>query len=383
MDKTSIIEQPTLRRAPFQGTTIPFSEASAPLPIVPARFDMDPVSVSGTSEGAIGGLPVSLPAAQPTSLLRSAVLLMAPHEIVILFFAVVFMVVALAGSGRVTEWPTVLFRMTAVIAIVFAVNTLSRLRPGKLSLLVKLFYVVVLPPVFFKAAEFIAFPLHGHDFDSMLILVDRMLCFGANPTVWLYQHIPLVPAFVEYLQICYSLFYFLPLVLAVEMYRNSQKEELQTVFFVVLYGFLISYVSYFFFPSVGPRFTLHDFTLTSKELPGIFATNWLRDLLNLGENIKPGMPLAESLRVVTRDAFPSGHSEVTILTVILAFKFRARLRWPLAIVGGSLLFSTVYLRYHYVVDVLAGALLAMFVLYSWEWLRDRMISLRTGLLRIL
>jgi membrane-associated phospholipid phosphatase len=367
---------------------MPFSDASAPLPVMPAPFDMG--SVSGAAlhsdplESTMEGLPASHSTAHPKSLLYSAVLQMAPHEIVVLFFAVVFIIVALAGSSRVTEWPAVLFRMTAVIAMIFAVNAWSRLRPGQLSLLVKLFYVIVLPPIFFKAAEFIAFPLHGHDFDSMLILVDRMLCFGANPTVWLYQHIPIVPAFVEYLQICYSLFYFLPLALAVELYRNrSENDSLQTVFFVVLYGFLISYVSYFFFPSVGPRFTLHDFTLTSKELPGIFATNWLRDFLNLGENIKPGMPLAESLRVVTRDAFPSGHSEVTILTVILAFKFRARLRWPLAIVGGSLVFSTVYLRYHYVIDVLAGALLAMFVLYSWEWLRDRMISLRTGLLRIL
>jgi membrane-associated phospholipid phosphatase len=41
----------------------------------------------------------------------------------------------------------------------------------------------------------------------------------------------------------------------------------------------------------------------------------------------------------------------------------------------------VYLRYHYVVDVLAGAVLAIITLYTWEWVRDRMLALQSKMIR--
>jgi len=40
----------------------------------------------------------------------------------------------------------------------------------------------------------------------------------------------------------------------------------------------------------------------------------------------------------------------------------------LLIIGTSLIFSTVYLRYHYVVDVIAGFGLAVLVIYIAPWL---------------
>ena len=50
------------------------------------------------------------------------------------------------------------------------------------------------------------------------------------------------------------------------------------------------------------------------------------------------------------------------MNMILAFRFRSKLRWVFLIMGCSLIFSTVYLRYHYVVDVIAGIALALVAL---------------------
>ena len=38
---------------------------------------------------------------------------------------------------------------------------------------------------------------------------------------------------------------------------------------------------------------------------------------------------------------------------------------------------TVYLRYHYVIDLVAGVMVGLFTLYSWSWVRERMLWLRT------
>jgi membrane-associated phospholipid phosphatase len=145
----------------------------------------------------------------------------------------------------------------------------------------------------------------------------------------------------------------------------------RTVFLVTTFGYYLSYLGYVAFPAIGPRFTLHAFEQTDAELPGLFATEALREYTNAGESIPSGTPSPE--RVVQRDAFPSGHTQMTLMVIVLAFYYRAGSRWYLGVVGTLLIVATVYLRYHYVVDLAAGALLAAATMFLsaplQRWLR--------------
>jgi membrane-associated phospholipid phosphatase len=67
-------------------------------------------------------------------------------------------------------------------------------------------------------------------------------------------------------------------------------------------------------------------------------------------------------------AFPSSHVAVALCTLYFSCRFLPRLRWPHAPVVVLLCAATVYCRYHYVVDVLAGALTAALLLPVGEWL---------------
>jgi membrane-associated phospholipid phosphatase len=55
---------------------------------------------------------------------------------------------------------------------------------------------------------------------------------------------------------------------------------------------------------------------------------------------------------------------------------RLAVRWPVTAVGALLVFATMYLRYHYVVDVIAGAALAAVAIWllpaAWEWIVTRL-----------
>ena len=288
----------------------------------------------------------------------------------------------------------------ATVAIIlmslWSISASATSSAGRWARRIRLLYLFPVIPIYYATAGLITHPLHGHDYDSIFIAADRLI-FGVNPTVWLFQHFPTWPWLTEYLMICYSAFYFLPLALAIELYRRAMKkdalghsipfsfggantgehpEPVEQVIFIIVYGFLLSYIGYLFFPSIGPRFTLHNFLDLSKDLPGLFLTEPLRNLLDRGEGITPGMSITTILQHVTRDAFPSGHTDITVLTILLAFKFRARLRWPILFIGSSLIFSTVYLRFHYVIDLVAGTLVAIFTLYTWQWVRERMLELR-------
>lgn len=162
-------------------------------------------------------------------------------------------------------------------------------------------------------------------------------------------------------------------------FHDETLDELEQLRFITLYGFFLSYIGYIMLPAVGPRFYLHDFWAITTELPGLLFTEPLRMITNSGENIEPFMSSAEALRVVTRDAFPSGHTMVTLTTMILAFKFKAKTRNALLVMGMSLIFATVYLRYHYVIDLLSGAVFALFVLYTWKPLNTILTRLQAKL----
>ena len=58
------------------------------------------------------------------------------------------------------------------------------------------------------------------------------------------------------------------------------------------------------------------------------------------------------------DAFPSGHTMITVTVLIVAWQRARKLFWYLLPVGTLLIFSTMYCRYHYLVDVIAGLILA-------------------------
>jgi membrane-associated phospholipid phosphatase len=78
--------------------------------------------------------------------------------------------------------------------------------------------------------------------------------------------------------------------------------------------------------------------------------------------VPAGAAPGDVLRLAPRDAFPSGHTLVTLLSMAWAWRYRLRVRWPVTVLGVLLVLSTVYLRYHYVVDVLTGSVLAVLCL---------------------
>src|SRR5205814_5836316 len=79
-------------------------------------------------------------------------------------------------------------------------------------------------------------------------------------------------------------------------------------------------------------------------------------------------------------SFPTRRSS-DLITMLLAFKFRARTRWVLLVIGSGLIFATVYLRYHYVIDLVGGLVFAVATLYTWKPLATWLLSVRTYLMK--
>lgn len=195
--------------------------------------------------------------------------------------------------------------------------------------------------------------LFERDFDSYLIQIDEFI-FGTQPAFFLENIIN--PYLTEYLQISYFLFFFLPIIHLIELSKKDNKINFEELTRNILFGFYFSYLLYLFIPAIGPRFTVFDFSTLSLELPGVFITEYLRGIVNVGGGIPIDSlnPMAD----VNRDCMPSGHTMMTLINIYFAYKFKSKLRFFYYIIGFSLIFATIYLRYHYFIDIIAGILFA-------------------------
>lgn len=209
----------------------------------------------------------------------------------------------------------------------------------------KIWNPIVIIPTNFGELHYLVHSVSPIDFDKALIAYDFAI-FGVHPTVWMEKIAN--PVLTEYLQVVYTTFYFLPICLAYILYRRKANKEFDFFTFIIVFGFYLSYIGYFLVPAIGPRFTLDH--LQTFPVTGLWLTDSIRHTLDTLENIQ-------------RDAFPSGHTEMTVLTMYYAYFYSKKYFYVLLIIGTSLIFSTVYLRYHYVVDVFAGILLAIVVVY--------------------
>jgi membrane-associated phospholipid phosphatase len=215
--------------------------------------------------------------------------------------------------------------------------------PRPLASLIRGWYPVLLIPITYKELSYLIPLIHPHDFDATLAGIDQRF-LGVNPTVWLERYT--LPPLTEVLQLTYSSYYFLPLVLGVVLWRKDWFEKFDFWVFIVVLGFYVSYLGYIAVPAIGPRFLPSILEAQTIPLTGIWLFETVRGMLDRAEGI-------------TRDCFPSGHTELTLLVLYYARTFHRKVFWFLLPLGTGVIVSTVYLRYHYVIDVVAGALVAV------------------------
>lgn len=146
--------------------------------------------------------------------------------------------------------------------------------------------------------------------------------------------------------VAYVIYYVLPLAVAVPLWRAGRIEELERFAFTLTAVLLASYAGYFFVPATGPRVPAD---LAQLELGGGWISAVVRGFLRAAE----GNQL---------DAFPSGHTAVSLALLAAAWPSFPRLRPLLVLAVGAIVFSTVYLSLHYLIDVVAGATLVLVVL---------------------
>jgi membrane-associated phospholipid phosphatase len=176
--------------------------------------------------------------------------------------------------------------------------------------------------------------------DDTLAEIDRAL-FGTLPAVW-HGFLGRPWWLTDAASIAYVSYYVIPVAVAGTLWRRRRAAEFERFVFAVVATFFASYVGYFLMPASGPRVPRE---IEAAVLGGGRLSAAVRDFLHVFE-------------LNRLDAFPSGHTAIALVYTAMAWRLLPAWRLPLVVALVGMLFATVYLSLHYVVDLVAGALLA-------------------------
>jgi len=265
----------------------------------------------------------------------------APVQRLTLFFLCGLILLTLIFHGQIPLWRSLLLRYTILLGILFVLKLSSDQK--KMARTGEFFFHF--SPILFVIVIYESLgDLIQHlqpDIDPLLIRIDFFI-FGVHPTIWMEQWI--TPWFTDIMSLAYISYYFLPVIFIEALYLKDKALEFDEAIFILAFGYYVSFIGYILFPAIGPRYTLT--TLYHVPLEGSFLTDFVRDVLNALEHNK-------------RDCMPSGHTQIVLMVLYLAHRYEKVLFYPFFPIICGLILSTVYLRYHYVIDLFVGIAFAL------------------------
>jgi hypothetical protein len=198
-------------------------------------------------------------------------------------------------------------------------------------------------------------PFPDFRYDRLLHATDLLLL--GDPLLWVRRMQNRLLS--DVLSVCYVVYYPYIIVVPVFLYANGQYAQYQRVTVIILVAFLLSYLGYVLCPAVGPH-KLFDVS-RPPELDGYGLARRAYLTITAVAHEPP-------------DVFPSGHTLFGVLVPAFAWRYQRRLFAWVVPVGCGIVLATFYLRFHYLVDILAAMLCAPVAWRLGAWVERRVTA---------
>jgi len=293
------------------------------------------------------------------------------------YAALVAGLVLVFHNATVPHWPWVLAAHLAILVAVHELIQISQRVPSVAALtFLRHFYPVLLYTWFFSETGWLNRMFFSEYIDPTIIRWEQAL-FGCQPSLLFMEKLPYL-AVSEIFYAAYFSYYVMIVGIGVAVYVR-ERQLFYHYISVVSFVFYICYAVYIVLPVIGPRVFLHEIGGYSlpAEIQQLASTDSYPKAVQAG-------PFYHIMAFIYRvfeapgAALPSSHVAVALTTVAFSFRYLRPIRYAHLIVVILLCLSTIYCRYHYVLDVLLGALTALVLVPLANWLYFRTTPI-TGL----
>jgi membrane-associated phospholipid phosphatase len=233
------------------------------------------------------------------------------------------------------------------------------------------FYPVLLYAAFYRESGMLSQMFVSGYLDPVVIRWEQAL-FGFQPSMEFMVALPWLPL-SELFYTSYFSYYVMIGGVGLTLFLRRREAFFHYVS-VLSFVFYVCYLIYIFLPVIGPR-------LFSRNLGGYSLPPDIQALVPAGYLAFPPqithgpffriMALIYEVFEAPGAALPSSHVAASICTVWFSYRYRLRIRHVHLATVVLLCLSTIYCRYHYVIDVLAGLLTIALLLPLGNWLFNR------------
>jgi membrane-associated phospholipid phosphatase len=264
-----------------------------------------------------------------------------------------WLIAALAIFHRNVEHPSIYFAIHLGIGVAVACLAWAASRSSNGALrFVRHWYPLPLYIFFFEELEGLVHMVFPSWLDRWLIEFDYRFV-GVHPSVWLARFSS--PALNDFMQFAYMTYFLYLVVLPAILYAERKQLAFWTVMVSTAVAHYSVYVMAVLLPIESPYYSLAS--LQSKVLGGGGPTALIE--------------LIERFGRVHGAAFPSAHVAGSMVAICASWRFRRWLFWICLPLFVSMCVATVYGRYHYIADVLAGIAVGGFGFVAGNWLIQR------------
>ena len=261
---------------------------------------------------------------------------------VLLYFAIIELVIIFTKPSLFLDWNFILTRIIFVFAFIFSLVIKNKISNNFFQLLQNILVFALMTFLYKETAMLntLIFP----KIDEFLSNLDQNI-FKFQPSIEFSKHFNSL-FFSELFYFGYFCYYLLPLVVFGILYKFL-PQKIEEFGFILITSFLLYYFIFIIIPAEGPQFYF-TFPDNYIEAQGIFG-NAIKLIQKNGE-----APTA---------AFPSSHVGISWIVIFWLYQnLRKSMKYFLPFVI-LLMFSTVYIKAHYFVDVVAGFLTAPIVFF--------------------
>ncbi len=273
----------------------------------------------------------------------------------------VLMIVVLLLFGRPFESFTDEFATYVLTAFApFAIIKLTHNRTSVIARALRWLYPVILFTPFYRLTGSQMFLLFDHFFDAQLVAFETAL-FGIEPTLYIDQFL-LHPIFTDIVTFCYICYYPMIPVFVFMVFRYGKLDVLADATTAMCLMFFTSYLLFFLFPIEGPRWF---------QVPHYI--NQVRGFV-----FRPLVEFIQHKGAVHGGGMPSSHTGVAL--VITMYTYRLNKQWGLilAVIVTGLGIGALWGRYHYISDIIVGAVIGVLSVYiADKFLRSKVETMNT------
>lgn len=221
-------------------------------------------------------------------------------------------------------------------------------------------------------------------YDPVMFELDEYL-FGGHPDIWFEKIIS--PKVTEIFAFFYDSLYLYPVIVGMTLFLQRRMKEFRRFLLAFVLAGYIGFIGYIFVPVIGPAFYysgIYEIDLGTgmsvnrfeKKAPDERDEDSKMAFYLLSQKISGRDAYGGE---IPRNCFPSLHTAWGVIVLIFSFMYLRKLFYIFFIPILLLIGATSYLRWHYAVDVLAGAFLAWFMAVVIPWFDNLWEYLRTGI----